>query len=388
MKVDVETDRGASSPMNLSKAPTPILLLARQLDVGGTERQLTEIAKSIDRARFTPHVGCYRAEGLRTEELRAAGIPVFTIPVKSLWSPGTLGAAARMGRYMNRHGIELVHTFDTPMNLFGVPAARMFRAPRVISSQRASRSLTPPLARKLLRITDRLSDGVVVNCRELRRHLIEDERVPPSRIHLCYNGIDTAQFHLGERRSAGPVVIGVVCALRPEKGLGTLLEAFARLRRDHADLDGAQLLIVGSGPARAELEALSRDLGIASHCRFEPAQSQVAQWLRRIDIFVLPSFSEALSNSLMEAMACGCAVIASRVGGNPELVEHGRTGLLFEPGAPAALASALELLVRNETMRRELAAAAARFIHATFPVAAAVRRMEEIYSTVLAPPIP
>ncbi len=98
----------------------------------------------------------------------------------------------------------------------------------------------------------------------------------------------------------------------------------------------------------------SKDLGIREYCVFESATRDVASWLRSMDIFVLPSVSEALSNALMEAMACGCAPVASRVGGNPELVEHSHIGLLFDSGSPTQLALCLRELIENNELRRRL----------------------------------
>ena len=118
-------------------------------------------------------------------------------------------------------------------------------------------------------------------------------------------------------------------------------------------------------------------------CQFEPATNDVAGWLRQMDIFVLPSLSEALSNSLMEAMACGCAVVASRVGGNVELVQEEQTGFLFEKGNAAQLASILDRLIADEPLRRKLGAAAARFIHDGFSLSTSVSRMQSIYDTML-----
>jgi glycosyltransferase involved in cell wall biosynthesis len=360
--------------------PTPVLLLARELHLGGSERQLTEIAKALDRARFDPRAGCFRDAGLRLEDLRAAGVPLVQFPVHSLASvPGAL----RLAAYIREQGIRLVHTFDAPANLYGVPVARMAGAARVVSSQRAHRDLVPPFYRHWLRITDRMVDAVVVNCEFLRRHLIEEQKVPASLIRLCYNGIDTGMFQpeRGARVAAlrdAALVIGVVCALRPEKGLDTLLEAFAAVREP-----GMRLAVVGSGPCLPDLEARACTLGILPDCVFAPATAQVAAWLHSIDIFVLPSLTEALSNSLMEAMACGCAVAASRVGGNPELVADGETGMLFAPRDAAGLAHTLRLLIHDAALRGELAGRAARMIHSRFSLAAAAQRMGEIYSELL-----
>jgi glycosyltransferase involved in cell wall biosynthesis len=360
-------------------APLRVLLMSYWLEAGGTERQLAETARALDRARFDPHVACFHPEGLCADDLRAEGVPVVKFPVRSFASPSTLGAALVMRRYLRQHGIDLVHTYDVPATIFGVPAARACRVPVVISSQRAHRSLTPGIYHRLLRLTDRLADGIVVNARAIQRALILEDKVPAERIHLCYNGLRTDVFSPGLRDQPRDVArIGSLCALRPEKSLETLLEAFAQVR---ASFPQAELAMVGSGPALPGLEALAARLGLGPSCRFEPATRQVAERLRRMDIFVLPSRTEALSNSLMEAMACGCCAVASDVGGTPELVEDGKTGWLFRAGDVAGLRDKLCLLLSQPDLRRRCADAGASFIRENFSLQAAVRRMESIYST-------
>ncbi len=364
--------------------PRPVLLMVRELGVGGSERQAAEIARALDRDGFEPHVGCFRPDGFRAAELRDAGVPVAHFPVRSFVSGSAFQGAAAFGRYVRRHRIQLVHSFDQPMNLFGVPAARVFGVPRVLSSQRAHRELASGLSRHLLRVTDHMVDAVVVNCRSVRRQLLEEERVPRARIHLCYNGVDTRTF----RTQRGPrpealrdacLAIGVVCALRPEKDLATLLRAFAAVRFARP---GLKLAIVGSGPDLAALESLAAELGIEEQCVFVPATGNVVEWLRGIDIFVLPSLSEALSNSIMEAMASGCCTFASEAGGNPELIEHGHSGLLFPAGDAAALAQCLRLVLENDALRHRMAEAGARRMHTQFTLESAARRMGAIYDAV------
>ena len=174
----------------------------------------------------------------------------------------------------------------------------------------------------------------------------------------------------------GSTVIGTVCALRPEKGLGTLMKAFRKLR---AASPGVKLAIVGSGPMRAELEA-----GADADCHFEPAVGNVAPWLRTMDVFVLPSLSEALSNALMEAMGCGCCPVASDTGGNPELIEDGKTGLLFPVGDAEALAERLAVLVGDPAYRRGLAEQAERRMRQHFTRERSARTMAAIYLELLA----
>ena len=365
--------------------PKPVLLVAQALKQGGSERQLAETAKALDRRYFTPHVAVFRPDGIRYDELLRAGIPVTVFPFESFGSPQVMASAWRFHRYLRRHRIQLVHSFDVPANVFVVPIARLSGTPVVLSSQRAFRDLTPPRLRPLLRFTDRLVDAVVVNCHALEQHLIEDEKLRPSLIRVCHNGIDTELFY-PKSVSRPPVlegaslVIGIVSALREEKDLPVLIRAFALARAHRPEV---KLVFVGSGTLLAVLEQLRGELQLGDSCVFVPATAEVADWMRSIDIFVLPSRSEALSNSLMEAMACRCSVIASRVGGNPELVSDGECGLLFESGDVEGLARQLQRLITDDPGRRRMAEAASRLIPSRFSLATATSRMAGIYDEFL-----
>lgn len=358
--------------------------MARELGPGGTERQLTEIARALDRSLFDVHVCCFR-EGVRSDELRHAGIRVLRLPVTSFMKPNALLGAWQLGVYLRKHRIRLVHTFDYPLNCFGVPVARAFGTPVVLSSQRAHRDLTPGFYRKILRFTDKLVNGIIVNSEAVRQDLIHTEGLPASLLHLCYNGIDLSRFHPRARRRVpeladASLVIGVVCVLRPEKGLPFLLNAFAQ---SAAADPTARLLIVGSGPELPALESLATQLGISRQCVFHPAVADVAPWLETMDIFVLPSLSEALSNSLMEAMASGCACIASNTGGNPELIRDQVTGLLFQPGNAEDLAKKITCLASNPQVRTGLARSSTQLVQKQFSLEASAARMASIYRSFL-----
>ncbi len=364
--------------------PAPVLLMARELGHGGSERQLAEMAKSLDRSRFAPHVGCF-AEGTRAAEMRAAGVPILLLPVRSFRSPSAIAGARQLGHYIRDRKIQIVHAFDWPLNIFAAPVARFYRTPVVLTSQRSHREIRTRATHRLLRVTDRIADGIVVNCEAIRRHLIEDEGVPPGKIRLCYNGIDPERFPASPRQrppelAGASVVIGVVAVLRPEKGLATLVEAFAQVA---ASRPNARLLIVGSGPMSEVLKDLAARLGVSGRCIFEPSTPDVTPWLHAIDIFVLPSLSEALSNSIMEAMGCGCCVVASRVGGNPELVIDGETGLLFEKAKAGDLAGRLEVLIEDAGLREQLAGNGTRRIRDKFSLAASAGRLAAIYEEFL-----
>jgi glycosyltransferase involved in cell wall biosynthesis len=361
--------------------PHPVLLLTRSLDIGGSERQLCELAKALDPRRFAVHVGSFHAGGMRAREIEAHGLPLATFPLRSYRSLGNVSASVRALRhYVRRHGIRIVHAFDPPSSAFATLASRFLSRVAVLTSQRSFRHTLPAIFRATLRTCDRLADGIVVNCEAMRVHVTADEKVPSRRVHLCYNGLDPARFG----RAAAPLenlpdqafVIGTLAALRPEKDLRTLLRAFAKAA---AAAPGFVLLVVGDGPLREELKREAARLEVASQCRFLPATPDVVPWLKAMDVFVLPSIFEALSNALMEAMACGCACVATRVGGNPELVQDGDTGLLFEPGDVDGLSAQFQRLAASPALRRELGRRATAAIADRFSLHAAAARLGEIY---------
>lgn len=359
--------------------PVPVLLAAQMIEGGGSERQMTELAKSLDRNRFTPHVACCISDAAKAAELRGLGIPVLEIPLRSFIKPGAVVCALQLRRYLCEQRIGIFHAFDMPMSWFGVAVAKFAGTKTVLASQRGHRLLYPKKYQRLMRFSDKIADGVVVNAESLRRHLIEDEHVPPQKIHLCHNGIDTARFRPLDRDTRRPLTIGTVCVLRPEKGLPALLLAFAQMQQP-----GLRLLIAGSGSELAGLQAQARSLGIDGQTEFRPATRNVPGMLAEIDIFVLPSLSEGFSNSLMEAMACRCAVVASAVGGNIELVTPNQTGLLFESGNVSELCAALSQLADDRVERERLATEASKYIHRRFSQEASAHTMGQIYETISA----
>jgi glycosyltransferase involved in cell wall biosynthesis len=368
-----------SSPQLASPVGTrsvPVLIMVRELDQGGVERDVVKIAMHLDRSRFEPHVATFYAKGLRYEELRSAGVPILELPLRSLISLTSVRLANEMRRYIKQHRIQIVHAYD-PSGVFGLLVARLARVPVVIGSQLSYRDILDKRTQMLLRMSDPLADAILVNCAAIRQYMIEDEHIPEERVEICYNGVDTTQFFPPKCRStASSLVIGTVCALRPEKNLPVLQEAFAMVRGLHPKL---RLVIVGSGSELKALQENAARMGIDGN-EFVPATRDVPAWLRTMDIFVLPSYSEAFSNSLLEAMACGCAVVGSRVGGTPELIgSNEERGLLFESGDTKGLATQLARLILNEGLRRDLGIRAAQFAKESLSIQIAAERTAAIY---------
>jgi glycosyltransferase involved in cell wall biosynthesis len=381
----------------MSKAPmaeqtregiTHILMLTRVLDTGGIERDVSKFARYLADKGFHPHVACFNPGGMRWREIEEAGISVLTVPVKSFRSWSTVVGARIMRRYIVQHDIRLVHAFDVPADIFAVPLARLWKLP-VISSQLCYRDLCTRKTRLIMAIIDRLASGVFVNCEGIANHLHDDWKLARDRIHICYNGYEPREFHSQGRKrqtqlAEASTVVGSVALLRPEKNLKMLIEAFATLLKVDSK---ARLLIVGDGPDKVKLKQRASELGIRDACLFQDAAGQPAEWMKAIDIFVLPSASEGFSNSLLEAMACGCCPVASRVGGTPELVAHQEHGLLFESGNVEELARALIQLATHPEERQAMANTAANFVRAHLTMQHAVARLSGIYKEILGRPI-
>lgn len=358
------------------------MLLARELGIGGSERQLTELAKALDKNRFSVHVGYFR-EGMRCGELAEAGIALCKLNVTSFRNLATVREIGKLGQYLQNHGIQIAHAFDYPLTCFAVPVARAFHVPVVLSSQRGSRNLIPGLYRRLVRAADLVVDGVVTNCKALEAQLIQEENLPRRHVHLCYNGIDLARYPRLTprfRRSPEAITIGCISVFRPEKNLGLLLRAASSLFTSFPQI---HILLVGSGSEENNLRELAERLRITNKLTLLQAQNNILSALEEIDIFVLPSTTEALSNSLMEAMACGRAVIASNVGGTPELIQHEQNGLLFESGSAADLRLQIAKLLPDPILRQQFGDAGRRTIIERFSIEQSARHMAEIYRGLL-----
>jgi L-malate glycosyltransferase len=357
--------------------PVPVLFHSQTIGYGGGERQLATMALSLDPARYTPHIA-YQHPGIWNERFRAAGIPLFQFNINSYGNRQALTEALRFRRYLKRNRIRVVQGFDFTLNVFATAIARTVPGVRALSTQRCETKLIDAKYQRATRFIHRIASGVVVNSRQLESQLSDEIGLSPSRLHVCWNGIDTDQFTPGDAPRG--LTIGCVCVLRPEKNLGLLLRAFQTLRGSHSE---ARLIIVGSGPEEAPLKALAAELQLDLFCEFRPATTDVAPHLREMEIFVLPSFSEGLSNSLMEAMACGCVPVAADLPSNGELVVPGTHGILFQNGVQSSLEGALATLAANPDLRSRFRQAARSRIELEFSIPVAAGRLQDLYDRLL-----
>jgi len=365
----------------------PVLLLVESLGHGGCERDATKIAVGLDRTRFEPHVAVFHTGGTLTPQLEAAGVPILPLPLRSFVNSSVLVAARTMGAYIRNHGIQLMHAFDVPSDIFAAPVARWYGVPAVITSQLSYRSMYAPSRRAALRLTDWLSDRIVTNSQAVGDSLRQSAGFPASKLYLCYNGVDPSTFYPGPgirvpEFEGASAVVGTVCVMRPEKRIEWLLEAFADVSRTQP---GLRLLLVGSGEETPRLLELRDRLGLGGVCHFEPARPNAADWMRSIDIFVNASSLESFPNAVLEAMACGCCVVGSSVGGIPELITHNRDGLIFESNSLPGLTAALRLAASDPDLRARLRQQAVLTAHRRFSMKITLERTEALYQSLLDP---
>jgi sugar transferase (PEP-CTERM/EpsH1 system associated) len=298
--------------------------------------------------------------------------------------------ALRMARLFRSLRPDVVHSRNWSC-VDAIIGARLAGVPIVIHSEHGREATDPegrnPIRRVGRRLLSPMVDQFVTVSRDLGRWLVEDIGISGHKVMSICNGVDTERFSPGGRQTAraalgiGPesIVIGTVGRLDPVKDHVGLLQAFSRL----ADDPRALLVIVGDGPCRATLAATVAALGLSGRVRLLGERDDVPAVLAGFDIFVLSSIGEGMSNAILEAMATGLPVVATRVGGNPELVVNGTSGFLVEPRSPAGLTAALccylgdpGLLARHGRAARELA-------QAEFSLERMVGAYEQLYGRLL-----
>jgi glycosyltransferase involved in cell wall biosynthesis len=360
-----------------------IYLIGDTLKVGGTERQFVEVACRLDRSPWNVHVSCLRPEGPLRQVLEGAGVQARRCGRGSLKPPRSLAAVWGLARDLRAHGTCLVHSFDFYSNMLGIPAARLARVPTVIASQRGFGDWRPPLQRRLHQLVLRLADYVLVNSEAVGEELLRSHTVRGERIIVIPNGVDLDRFAPPPKSaSRSPsIVVGTLANLRAEKGLAYFVQAAAIVHERHPKV---RFVVWGEGPLRTQLERLVSELRLDATVELRGTTAAPEGALRELDIFVLPSLTEAASNALMEAMATGLPAVATRVGGNPALVQDLSTGLLVPPADPAALAKAIIRLIEEPLLATELATRGRGQIRAAFGMDRMVAHVEALYQRALA----
>lgn len=371
----------------------PALTFLTNFLIGGTERQVLNLVRNHDRTRFEVHLACFRLAGPLLTELDGSEVSLSEYPIKTLPSPRTLWQQWRLIRYIRAHRIRVVHAFGFYANVFAIPAARLAGAPLVIASIRDTGDHLTGLQKAMQKWACRAAHHVLVNALAVRTVLVE-QGYDPAHITVIRNGIDVARFK--GLQSTGVVrallgipdeapLIAVFARLNPLKGLEFFLEAAASLSGQFKD---ARFLIVGdsiSPEYRDELEGKAEALGLGTRVFFTGFRTDIPELLSEVSVLVLPSLAEGLSNVILEGMAAGVPVVATRVGGNPEIVEDGVSGLLVPPRDASSLVEAIGSLIADPGRREAMGRAGQKLAIERFSLEATLARTEELYERLLRP---
>ena len=361
---------------------------------GGTENQFMTLGRLIDRSRFDVAFACLRRWGPFVDELGQLGIPLEEYQVATFRSVHALAQQARLARQIARSRIDIVHAYNFYGNVFAVPPARLM-APVVIASIRDRSPYLTPMQKRVQRYACQFADRILVNAEAVRDWLVDEEGYDPSNIVVIRNGVDMTRFAgppAGERIRhelgipADARLVVVVSRLTRLKGIEHFLEAAAALKARYPD---ARFVIVGEtsppDPAYQRfLERLAEQHGVADRVIFTGRRSDIPAVLSAADVAVMPSQNEALSNVVLESMAAAAPLVATRVGGTPEALIDGATGLLVQPGDAGAIASAVSRLLDDRALACGLGRAARARIADLFSVDRMVRATEDLYAELLA----
>ncbi|MBV9602997.1 MAG: glycosyltransferase [Chloroflexi bacterium] len=354
--------------------------------MGGAERHARDLVAGLRARDVEVHVVCARL-GPLVEQLRSDGVSVRCLEM-AFPRPGDeygldWAAVEQLEQYLRERQPEVVHSHLYPAHLHASLAATRAGVPGVVHT---AHTLVVRPGDALL---GRLTPVHIIATSQVVRQLQAAAGVPHERIDVIYNGVGDVHFETQAslvteaRRSLGlgeGPVLGVVSRLSPEKGIDVLLHATQHLSRR---IPNTTLIVAGDGPEWPRLRALARELDLEGVVRFLGARTDVAVLNRLFDIFALPSREEACSIALLEAMAAGCAVVATGVGGSVELIKPGVDGCLVPADDPEALAEAIYALMLDPARRSALGQAARRAVANRFTLAGMVEQTLNLYQRLL-----
>ena len=352
-----------------------------QCDYGGTERHVMLLSRGLKESGHEVILFCH-PEGRLRRSAEEAGIRIE--PTKSR-NQLDLSAAMRLAQCFKKLRPEIVHLHTPKDYLSGTIAARLERVPVIV----ITRHMVLPV-KSLMRRVYNGANTVVCPSRAVRDHLRE-QGISEQKLELIYNAIDTDEFASATGRRAliraefkleqDEICIGCVGRLVRGKGHDNLLKAAAQLNGAGAKM---KFLIVGDGLNRSALRARAEQLGLADKVVFAGYRADMPAVMSALDVFALPSdCAEGLPMALIEAMAAGRAVVATRVGGVSEIVEHEASGMLVPSRDSSALAESLQRLIIDSSLRERLGAAAKRRTQQRFALPRKIAETERIYERLL-----
>lgn len=386
----IPTHGGGSAPNANGRK---VFYLVDSLNVGGTEVQAVELATRLCSERYAVTLGCLRARGPLLAKLKGSAVTIQEFyPKGGFDSVGGIYQLFRLARFLRREKFQIVHTHDFYSNVLGIPAALIARVPVIVSSQRdlGHLNLYKTHRRVWLRRLQKMSAAVLTNANAVRDALLTESSLPPEKVWVIHNGVDLERFRnpsrdrawlgLGANTANEKWIVLVGSMYSDVKGHPWLIAAAQSIVREFPDV---RFLLVGDGVQRPEFENQVEQLGVARNFSFVGGRDDVPAILACCDMGVLPSRAEGLPNAVLEYLAAGLPTIASRVGGNLEIIRDGETGLLVPPEDASALAAAILRLLRETGLASALARNGQSFVTTNFSFQRMIERIDRLYTELL-----
>lgn len=352
---------------------------------GGTENHLMQLFAHLDRSRFEPSLYLLREHGELVQRVRDLGVPVLDGKIKgSLFSAATFAGIARFAREFRRNRVDVVHTYLPRGELVGAVAGRLAGVPIIVCGKRGCHYRRRAEAVGC-RIGNGLATRVLANAKAVKDFVAEDEGCPPEKIVVIENGVDAERFApVADRRAAkqrlgldpDAPVVGTITRARVRKGYEEFLRASADIRRVHPR---TQVVVVGQDTVEQAPRELIASLGFGPDLHLLGLRSDIPDVLAAFDVFVLSSHDEGMSNAVMEAMSVGRPIVATDVGGAPEMIEEGVSGLLVPPKVVEPLARAMQRMLDDPAAAEEMGRAARRTVEERFSIEVMVERVSRLY---------
>lgn len=362
---------------------TNILHITGQLETGGAERQMCELVTRLDRKKYNPMVCCLGNDGPVGDSIREAGIRVDIVRKRRRYDVTVI---PRLIEVIKREKIDIVHTWQFTAGSWGRVAARLAGLSAVIFSERRGGFYERDYERLVDRILAKITGTVICNTRIAAQIMIKQLGISRKKVTYVYNGIGLDEFDCksSSRQSRGELglspnipVVGIIANLRFHlKGHRYFLRA-ARLVVQR--IPRTRFLIIGDGAIRDQIVGFARDLNLSENVLFLGQRDDVPQLLSAVDVSVLASLREGFPNAIVESMAAARPVVATDVGGIPELVIHGKTGFLVPPKDPDAMAKSIIKLLQNKRMAVEMGLQGRKRIDRYFTMDRMIERYEHIY---------
>ncbi|MBN1515049.1 glycosyltransferase [Candidatus Sumerlaeota bacterium] len=346
---------------DMNPPPLNIARVITRLPQGGIELRMAAILPRLAAAGCRCRALCIHERGPVAEMLEDAGIPVDLIRFDSRFSPRGI---RQMAAWLREHQVDVLHAHMYRSYMPATIAAHLARTPVMLGQVHNVDTWDSWRQRAMDRLLWRWRTGMLAVSEEVKRDVTETLGCPEDFVRVLYNGIDLerfehAPFEMQLRAELGCPPGGalavVVARLHPQKNHRLLLSALRRLGDARKDFKAA---LIGEGKMEDELRALTQEWGLSDCVRFAGLRDDVERYYKAADFAILPSDKEGFSNVVIEAMAGGCPVVATDVGGNREAILDGVTGYIVPPNDEAALAAALEKMLAEPKRREEMAKAA------------------------------